>query len=429
MVPQAYGSPLYILLGHLVALLPGSLTGNMTFWLSVVPSAVTVGTVFLTARKLGLKQSIAIVCVLGLMACPIFLSQSTILEEYAIATMFIALAFYSYVSGRKNMAVLFLALGSAVHVICVAISVIWLISNLKDWKQYVKPILFIYLPVVISGYGFILWLMDYQPIPFLSGRLSLQGVLSYIGGTETIGSLSLAETPKRLLQAFCIFIVSLNAGLVPLIAGIKKPRSPAIKTIVLTFVFCLWLYITDTDFTTWTFTIFAMPLVFIAVGYGLTRLPARATYIVGGVAVLLIIANGFFMNANILNRQNPEAEKYQASIQELPDNSVVVLSSGGPYGLGIRYAIAEGKPLVMLFLAPDDTLNNQIYLDYKSWLEEEHGIVGYKWTDEVNYCLERGDKVFVAYTIQPQEWIDKINQNYTVVEYNEYFSELLFQNP
>ena len=96
MVPQPLGSPLYILLGQFLNILPGDLVIKMTMILSCLPSAITVTLVYLIVRHLTNKESIAITSAMVLAASAIFMSQSTILEEYALAVMLLTLGYYFF---------------------------------------------------------------------------------------------------------------------------------------------------------------------------------------------------------------------------------------------------------------------------------------------------------------------------------------------
>ena len=101
MAPQPYGSPLYIVLGHLINMLPGSLVDNMTILLSVLPAAITVGLVYLIVYKMTENARIGIVCAVVMLGASIPLSQATVLEEYSLCVMFVVMAFYMYLLDKK----------------------------------------------------------------------------------------------------------------------------------------------------------------------------------------------------------------------------------------------------------------------------------------------------------------------------------------
>ncbi|MCJ7761443.1 DUF2723 domain-containing protein, partial [Candidatus Bathyarchaeota archaeon] len=89
MTPQPFGSPLYVMLGQFLNLFPGDLVIKMTMMLSVLPAAITVAVVYLIVRARGHGQKLALLGSGILLACGIFLSQATVLEEYTLASMFV----------------------------------------------------------------------------------------------------------------------------------------------------------------------------------------------------------------------------------------------------------------------------------------------------------------------------------------------------
>lgn len=420
-VPQPYGSPLYILLGQFLNLFPGDMIIKMTVGLSCVPATITTIVVYLTIRKLGYSVRLAVTGWLVLMASAIFLSQATVLEEYAIASMFVSLAFYCYVSGKKKLTMLFLALGTAIHIIVAPIAFLWIIVNGKQAREWLKPLVSIYIPVVAVFYGFILFLMWMDTPNYIAGDLSLGAINAYLGSTGTIGKISLHDTPQRLWEAVRILLMSYGVAIIPFIYAVKKPWSWLSKVLLITAVFSLWIYITDTDMTTWTFTTFGTPVIVVGVAVGLAKMPSWCMKAVAFCAVGLILANSVMMNADRITGEYSEAVPYYESVQQIPNGSAVVIPKGGAYGLGLIYAISQGQEIVPVFMQHKDGWTNQGYLDYVEWIEEKEGVVGDDWIEQVRYCLENDKRVFVGYSVQPPEWQEELDSRYSMVDYNEYF--------
>jgi len=213
-VPQPYGSPLYITLAKLVGLIGGNLAGNMTFWLSCVPSAITIALIFLTTKKLTGKISLARIAALICLGACVLTSQSVIVEEYALAILFLTSSIYFYVSGRKNLSTVFIALACAVHIIVFPIAFIFLVAHHKEWRQWLKriPLFFIF---GVLPYGLIFWMMYADTPRWIAGSLAIQGINSYLGSTSTIGKLAAVEAPQRIISLVGFTLATFGVAIIP----------------------------------------------------------------------------------------------------------------------------------------------------------------------------------------------------------------------
>jgi len=402
MVPQPYGSPLYIILGRLIGLLPGSQPLNLTILLSCLPSAITVGLVYLTVKHLtdsskeastastGSSRSsftIPLISSLVLLGSAVFLSQSTVLEEYALATMFLTAAIYTYVRGNKVLTMTLLGLGTAVHIFVGILLLAWVIAEWKNWKQWLKPAV-IYGVIVGVSYSFTLLLMAMDTPRLLAGGLNFYSVQFYWTATTgaILGQLSLFEAPTRLLYLGALVLASFGLALIPICSSCRRPITK--PTILLSgiILITLWYYGTNLDPAAWTFVAFASPALSVLCGLGLHKLEARAPknsdiglhrlnshymYVVAVGAVALVLINGVFLNANTLTNENPMASTYRRELQSLPDDSIV-LTTPGAYGLGLFYTMSEGKDLVPLVY---HYLDSWEFTDYATWLRDNHEIL------------------------------------------------------
>lgn len=441
-VPQPYGSPLYITLGHLLNALPFStLVAKMTFWLSVIPAAITVGTVYLIVKKL-VNMRIAIVCSFVLLGSAIYLTQATVLEEFAISSMFVTLAYYFYIQNKKKLTILMLALGSAVQIIVVLISALWFLLHIKELKAWYKNF-WIYIVFGLLPYGLII-LMMYLPTPrLLSGSLSWANIDNYLGATGTMGSLSLMDAPERLLNFAWIFLVSLGLALIPLFVSFKgliKLGKNALVALA-TVVFLAWIYLTDNDPGTWHFLPIAYPLSMILVAWGLQRMPKVNYRIVAISGCFLMMVNCLFLNASILAGQYPLAARYEQDVRNLPDGSYLITASGGNYGLDNYYIMASGKDIRPIFFDStiadvpelsanlqeiykwdvantlvgygasksavdkqveqmlknrEATLKSPRYQGYLQWMQEKYNLQGNNTIAQVSILLEQNKDVYIV---------------------------------
>ncbi len=344
--PQPYGSPLYILLAKLVGLTKDSLALQMTFWLSCLPAALSVGFVYQAVKNLGGQAKIAGLVMLGAV---VLTSQAGVIEEYALAVMFLSLAILAYSANRRNLTVIALALGCAVHVIMFPITFVFYLVHYREWRVWLKtlPLFFIF---GVLPYTLTLLLIAYAPYAWIAEKgLAWQHLNSYFGSTGTIGKLALRETPLRLLYLASFMLACFGAALIPAIRhALINRKNQLVAFLFLVVCFSAWLYLTDTDPTTWTFLVYAVPCVSVLTGLGISQAkPER--YLVVFTTLVLIISSFWLANARLLDRANPKASDFYAKTLSLPDGAYVLTQRGGWYTFTVMYAIAEGKDLNIVF--------------------------------------------------------------------------------
>ncbi len=375
-VPQPPGSPLYIILGHLLALLPGDLVTKMTLLLSVLPGAVTVAIVYLVVFKQTKSKLISTASATILLGCGVFLSQASILEEYSIAVMFLTLGFYCNQHGNRELTVLFLALGTAVHVVVLVVALLWLfVIGREEARQYLKlmPIFVLY---GILPYTLILAIMAWSPDPpfFAGWGLSVTSVREYLSTAGVAGTITILDFPKRLWDASAIVTWSFGLALIPMVMWLWKTSGPVKRILAATILFPLWYYLTAQDPTTWTYLAFAAPVIAIGAGFGIANLSRRHVYIVGVVALGLVIANVALLNANSLDNASPNARECYQEVMAMPDGSAVLTERGGFDTFAVFYAMSQGKDVVPVFFGNATTSDN--YRNYTRWLLGKFGIEG-----------------------------------------------------
>ena len=234
-VAQPVGYPLYTLLGHLINLLPGSLEINLVILLSCLTSTVTVGLTYVIIKKTTSNTLIAITCAGLLCASAVFLTQSTIIEQYALLTMLLTAAFWAWTCNKKVLVGVFLGLAISVHIFALIIALLWLCVLWKQRKEWVKPVL-ICAAIVIVMYGYILIMMALPTPKLLAGGLNFAAVKSYLfdisGGI--VGTMSIFEAPRRFLMIGGMLLVSFSVALIPAVKAIKPLNT--MKLLLLTTI-------------------------------------------------------------------------------------------------------------------------------------------------------------------------------------------------
>ena len=393
-VPQPLGSPFFILLGHFLNLFPGDLIIKMTLLLSCLPSAITVALVYLITKRLTNRIGISVIASLVLLGGTIFMTQSTILEQYALSVMFVVLAFYLYLLDKKYWTAIVLALGMCTHIVIVVIAFLWLMVERKSWRNWVKP-LAVFIPITMAFYSLIPILMWLETPPYIAGYLNWHSYSTYNTATANviIGNVSIFDLPEQLALALAMLIASIGLAIVPITYALKKPVGRPLWIMAVTILFALWYHITNLDRSTWTFMSFGLPFMCVLSGIGLSYLPRIHRQLVTSSACLLILLNGVFLNANLLVNDYPEAEQTLAYYQEMPQDSVIVVNRGH-YSLCIYYARALGRVdlIPLIYLVPEGDL----WPDYNNWMKENYNAKGNTTIEWVHNYIADGHTVYMS---------------------------------
>lgn len=433
MVPQPLGSPLYILLGKIISLIPNiNLPAALTIILSVIPASITCYLVHKITYKLTNLRYLSTLSTFSLLASSIYLSQSTVLEEYAIATMCLVLAYWWYINNKLKLSMLALGLGTAIHAIILPIALIWFVVEWQRRKELLKC-LWIYL-LCLGFYALIPILMYLEKPPFLAGYLSWSSMYDYLFGTSStiIGTLSIFDLPERLWRFTAFIVVNLGLGLIPIFYliryikiskdNISFPHNPIILILLLTPSFFIWYFLTNLDPTTWTFLTFAMPFLVVIMSIGLYKIKLQnkttAMNLTRGIILIATFTgcmNTTFLNPHHLSPEISPAVAIKASLEELPKDSVITCTAGC-YSLCVFYTMADGRedltPLVW-------SMKGEIkpYYDYLDYLETKKNIVGGNTTEQIRDALNKGRDVFLIgnpkcldLTFASPEWITFVNK-------------------
>ena len=371
LVPQPIGYPLYVLLGHFLNALPGDLVLKLVLVLSCLSSAITVALTYLISLRLTKNTLIAIASAILLTGSAVFLTQSTIIEQYALVTCLLTTALYFFVCDKKWLVAIFLGLAISVHVFALIIALLWLVSLLKEWRAWWKPAL-LTIGIAVVFYSFVLLLM-FLPTPrLLAGGLNLASLKMYLfnisGGI--VGTMSIFEAPHRFLEIGAVLLTSFSVALIPAIKTLQK--LDRLKILLLcNILFILWYVLTCIDPITWHYLIILSPSVVILAALGLVKVRQEFIYITIATAMVLVGLNSYFLNADRLTNNDPMASTYYQELLSLPNNSIVV-TEPGQYSLGLFYAMSNGKQLIPLIYPYIDTWN---FKDYETWLEKTYNII------------------------------------------------------
>ena len=391
----------------------------MTILLSCLPSAITVTLVYLIVKKLTSKTPIAITSSLVLLGSAVFLTQATVLEEYAIAVMLLTVGVYFLIENKLRTGFIFLGLATAIHIVVLVITgLIWIgyaykwnfLRTRTGWKELINLGLIFFIFGVLP-YSLILLLMYLDTPRLMAGGFDWYHINGYFFGIGKgiVGTISVFDFPHRLLSGLRILIVSLGFAIIPLVyflkdlRSVKKPGSLSGMTKYLLLApagFGLWYYLTCFDPGTWTFMLFGFPLIVVMIGIGLSKLSSNQVKLVALSAVVLIVTNGFLLNANKLAHDEPFASTYYQEVWALPDGSAIVIGPGA-FSMTTIYAMTEGKDIVPLVWQ----VVEYGFKGYQQYLSDTWGVQGNTIAQLAEDAQNDGREIYIAFH-EPDEEVD-----------------------
>lgn len=427
LVPQPMGDPLYVMLGKILDATGGITPFKLVLVGSCLPSAITVGMVYIIVKRITGKCLPALAASVVLLGAAVFMTESTVGKEYAMAAMWLTIGYYLYIRGNRKLALVALGLGTITHTMVLGVTLLWwLVCEWKNKWQWLK-IAWIYVLVGVLPYIMVPVLMAQDSVPpLMAEHFSIGGLRYYTTSVSQaiMGQLSITDAPSRLFALFGITMASLGIAVVPLVMGLlkktdgieRKHKNAAVAAVL----WVVWYYGTCLDPTTWTYLSMAAPFVAVLVGMGIAvfmqdRIATewvgeklererhivrwgtkKVAYAVLAGAVVLGTFNTAFLNADDLTHKEPLASDIEEQIMQMPEESVVVVLPGA-YSMAVFYAMSNGRDdLTPLLWGDTEDWRGNHTDDYYRWLHEEKGLEGENPLEIAQSALGQGRAVYMA---------------------------------
>ena len=349
-------APLFLLLGHLFLYIP---FGNEFWRLSLLSvCATTISTVFvylsirhhLSSRAYGLLGAI----IFG--GSALVISQSTIVETYALITMCAIGAYYFSLKKRWWLCSIMLGAGLAIHTLGVIPIILIMLFNVDfrcwEYAGVIALFLLFYLYIPITT------LVNHPPDMW--GNITIKAFVidNYSTTLMLLGGLSIWDLPKRILDTIGILGVSLGLAVVP-IATMFKP----LKTLLLwLFILPILFFMTNLAYQT---VVYCMPSVAfgaILAVIGLSKMPKFWTYAVAIVAVGLLIFNAnYFDIGRTLDKDLSANKFYTQELAKVPDGEILMPQYGWEWASIIPFNKREGRNIIAVDV---DTVVSPVYQQY-----------------------------------------------------------------
>ncbi len=365
-------APLFLLLGHLVLYLPVGLEAWRFALLSVIASVITCVFIYLIIKNRTGNKWYGLIGSLIFGSSALVISQSIIIETYALVTMFGILAFYFAEKKRWILTALMLGAGGAIHHLIGFPIIILLVFNkeLRNWKYIgiMASFLLFYLYIPITNRPPYMWQSPNNELgsSFISDNLSTMLMLW--------GGLSIWELPKRILDTIELLGVSLTAGIIPIVWYLKirhDDKNPIRKKhwkepLLWLFFLPIVYYMANLAPQTYVYIMPSIAFGAIIAGIGMSRIKKE---VIIAIACVLVVMLGFNANyfdvGRTLDKNMSAREFYDNELSKVPDGQILLAQQGWEWAMVYPYNKNEGRNIVPVCTG---TLASQQYQDLlKSW--------------------------------------------------------------
>ncbi len=349
-------APLFLLLGRLFLFLPFGTEAWRVGLISVLASTITAVFVYLAIRYHTSNRFYALIGVLVFGGSALVISQSTIVETYALVTMFCVGAYYFSLKKRWWLCSVMLGAGLAVHTLGIVPVMLIMLFN-KDYRCYE------YFAVIMAFLLFYLYIPITTVInhpPDMWGNTTIKSFFwdNYSTTLMLLGGLSIWDFPKRILDTIGILGVSLGLAIIP-IATMFKP----LKSLLLwLFILPIVLFATNLAMQTYVYVMPSIAFGAILAMIGLSRMRFWWTYAVGIVAVGLLIFNAnYFDLGRTLDPELSANKFYTQELAKVPDGQILMPQYGWEWASIIPFNKRENRNIIAVSV---DTLVSPIYQEY-----------------------------------------------------------------
>lgn len=374
-------APLFLLLGHLFTWikLPGTTYAWQFAMLSVIASTISSIFIYLIIKQKTNNKWFGIIGSLIFGSSALVISQSIIVESYALVTMFGILAYYFIERKQYVWTAIMLGAGGAVHHLIGIPIIVFLIlyKDFRKWKYIgiMSIFLLFYLYIPITNRPPYMW---QSPNGELSSSFLIDNFSTLL---MLFGGLSIWDLPKRILDTLGIFGVSLGLGGLLLLwkiltTNIKKTiKEPLFWLFILPFIY----YATDLAPQTYVYVMPGIAFGTIIIGTYLSEIgnkyagkifitnKTKVIASVIGISCLVMLGynTNYFDVGRTLDKNLSAREFYNYELSKIPDGNILLAQQGWEWAMVYPYNKNEGKDIIPICTG---TLASQQYQDLiKSW--------------------------------------------------------------
>jgi hypothetical protein len=332
-------APLFLLIGRVFLFIPLGTEAWRLGLISVLATTACSVFIYLVVRRLLPDNKnvrwYAVIASVIYGGSALVISQSTIIETYALSTLLMVMAYYFSLKRQWIGVAITCGLLWAVHTLFALI--IWIVLLVRH-KQ-LRDITLI--GITLSGFLFYLYIpivSIFNNPPDMWGNASFTGFITNNVGTMTMltGGLSIWDLPKRVLDTIGIIVVSLGFGFVINIWYFIKMRKWKFGLLWL-FLIPIVYFIVNLSAETYVYMLPSVAFGAIVAGIGLAKLHISWSYITAVTAVSLLIFNVTYLDIGRTLDPNLSATKYyREELPKLKDGDIL-LAGGWTWAITYLY--------------------------------------------------------------------------------------------
>lgn len=344
-------APLYLLISHLSLYIP---IGTEYFRMALVSvCATTIASIFiyLSIKFRTDNRWYGLIGAILYGSSVLVISQSTIVESYALLTMFGVLGYYFSQKKRWLATVLSLGCGLAIHPLALFYIIPIFVFNRKEllkvkWVLITLAFLLFYLYIPITNRPPYLW----QSSSSIFSSEGVRDLINDVGGTIMMltGGISMWDIPKRILDTILLIGVSLGIGIIPLL----WKRANILKEPLFWLMLIPTLYfVTDLAIQTYVYLMPAIAFACIYIGDVLHKFNKKV--LIAGMACVLALwaFNISYMDIGRTLDPNMEASNYYYNeLDKVPDGAVLLCQQGWEWAAISSYNKNNDRNIIEVYI-------------------------------------------------------------------------------
>lgn len=399
-------APLFLLIGRLFLFLPFGTEAWRMGLISVIATTVCSILIYRVVkyhlRNNAKARWYAMIAAVMYGGSALVITQSTIIETYALSTALSVGAYYACLRRKWLATSVLLGLTLAVHPLFFGMTWLVLFVGYKELRNVkMQAIIFsfvlFYLYIPISKL--------FSQVPAMWGNSSVYGFFRNNFGTMWMlaGGLSLYDLPKRIINTIGILGISMGLGLIVLFWYHIKQKTLR-SSLLWLFVIPVLYFIINLSAETYVYMMPAIAFGSIAVGIGLSKLKKPMVYATAGIAIALLAFNVNYLDIGRTLDPNLSAQTYYDN--ELPklNDGDIYLGGGWTWAIVYLYNANEGEHLNPICT---DILPSQEYLDMlettgiKLTRTTSDSFIDKQWA-VAQSIAEQNNNVWIAREINPR---------------------------
>ena len=394
-------APLYLLLGRLFLFIPLGTDAWRMGLISVFSTTIACVFIYMIVRYYVSNKWYALISSLIYGGSALVISQSTIIETYALSTCLSLAAYYFSLRKRWVLSCVFMGLILAIHPLF--FGMVWFVMVIAHKElRSVKLVALTW--AFLAFYAYIPLTRIYGGVPSMWGNTTIAGFFKNNFGTMWMlcGGLSLYDIPKRILDTILIMGISMGLSLFVVIWYFIKQKTCRSKLLWL-FVIPVFYFIINLSAETYVYMIPAVAFGAVASGIAFVKLNKKIVYAVAVSAVALTGFNAYYLDIGRTLDPNLSAQKYYD--EELPKIQDGEIYLGGGWTWAICYLFNKENNRNIIPVCTD-ILPSQEYLDIaefngiKLTRTNSESFIDKQWL-VAKSIVEQNDNVWLAKEINP----------------------------